>query len=173
MTIKKMSLALQSSLLAATLIFGVSGDAAAAGVLHSIHFGGPDVCDAMGAKPGCDANLSLTAILYDDGSAVGQLTDRYSIRNGGGGIQADVNCVAVEPYGSYTVAWVSGVVTGGEAGDIGKPFLMGLIDTNGLGISAYDIVSFPLIGIDQPCTEENTFVWSYALPTWRGQVTIN
>jgi hypothetical protein len=174
MNIKTLSVVLQCGSLAATLMFGVSSDAAAAGVWHTVHAGGPDVCDALGKKPGCDANLSLTAILYDDGSATGQLTDRYSIENGGGGVQGQINCVAVEhdPGSGWTVSWVSGVVTGGNAEDLGKPFLMGLIDTNGRGIDAFDIVSFPLIGIDQPCSEENMFVWSYALPTWRGQVTI-
>lgn len=175
MNIKTLSVVLQCSSLAATLMFGVSIEAAAAGVLHTVHAGGSDVCDALGKKPGCDANLSLTAILYDDGSATGQLTDRYSVENGGGGVQGQINCVAVEAYGSWTLAWVSGVVKGGSAGDIGQPFLMGLIDTNGLGLGSFDVVSFPLIGIDQPCTDESAFVFadSFINPVWRGQVTIN
>lgn len=175
MTIKAMALALQSSLLAATLMFGVSGDAAAAGVLHTVHAGGPDVCDAFGLKPGCDANMSLTAILYDDGSATGQLTDQFSVANGGGGIRAEINCVAVEPYGTYTLAWVSGVVTGGDAQYIGMPFLMGLIDTNTLGAQYPDVISYELVGIDQPCTNENAFVFDQTRinPLWRGQVKIN
>lgn len=31
-------------------------------VLHSANAGSPDICSAVGDKPGCDANFSLTAI---------------------------------------------------------------------------------------------------------------
>ena len=76
------------------------------GVIHHVSAGGPDACAAFGARPGCDANFSLTAVQRADGSVTGEWTDRFSQVNGGGGVTVVVNCVNV----AGNEAWVSGVV---------------------------------------------------------------
>ena len=47
----------------------------------------------MGLKPGCDANFSLIATLWADGSATGQWTDQYGPADG---LHAVVDCVKVQ-----------------------------------------------------------------------------
>jgi hypothetical protein len=69
--------------------------ASAGPVVHHVTIGGPDVCEAFGAQPGCDANFSLVANQYADGSVSGQWVDRFSQNFGGGGITVAVTCVAV------------------------------------------------------------------------------
>jgi hypothetical protein len=86
---------------------GLAGVASAASpIVHRVSAGGPDACAAIGARPGCDSNYSLTAVEYADGSVSGSLTDRFSR---GFGSHADIDCLAVEG----NRAWVSGVVTSG------------------------------------------------------------
>jgi hypothetical protein len=55
--------------------------AAKSPIVHRVHVGGPDACAAFGLSPGCDANFTLTAIEYADGSVSGQFTDQW-----GGGL---------------------------------------------------------------------------------------
>jgi len=74
-------------------------------VVHRVTVGGPDACVGFGAKPGCDANFSMVAKEYADGSVNGQWTDRFSQAFGGGGIHVSVNCLVV----SGNEAWISGV----------------------------------------------------------------
>ena len=66
----------------------------------------------MGLKPGCDANFSLIATLWADGSATGQWTDQYGPADG---LHAVVDCVKVqeipERFPVALEAWVGGVVT--------------------------------------------------------------
>ncbi len=93
---------------AVVLVMMTTSIASAAGpVVHRVSVGGPDICVAMGLKPGCDANFSLEAKLYADGSASGQYTDRNA---NGDGIHAVVDCVSV--VGNE--AWISGVITHGR-----------------------------------------------------------
>lgn len=73
------------------------------GVIHRASVGGPDACSGLGASPGCDANFSLVAIQFSDGSVSGEWTDRFS--NGGGGIHVTVNCLTVVGHD----AWISGI----------------------------------------------------------------
>jgi hypothetical protein len=73
-------------------------------VLHRVSVGGPDVCTGLGGKPGCDANLSIIAIQYADGSVKGQYSDRFAQ---GGGFHAVVNCLNV--VGNE--AWISGLIS--------------------------------------------------------------
>jgi hypothetical protein len=75
------------------------------GVIHRVSVGGPDVCSGTGGSPGCDANFSLVALQYSDGSVSGQWVDRFSQANGGGGVHVTLNCLAVIGHD----AWVSGV----------------------------------------------------------------
>jgi len=79
--------------------------ASVGGVIHRATVGGPDVCSGTGGTPGCDANFSLVALQFSDGSASGQWHDQFSQANGGGGIHVTVNCLAV----AGNDAWISGV----------------------------------------------------------------
>jgi len=81
--------------------------AAVGGPIHRVVIGGPDVCSGFGAKPGCDANFSLLALQYADGSVSGQWIDRFSQNFGGGGVFVEVDCVAIEG----NTAWIGGVMT--------------------------------------------------------------
>lgn len=83
---------------------------AQAQVVHRVHVGGPDVCEVFGLTPGCDANYSLSAIEFADGSVVGQFSDRWP---NGNGFHAVIDCLSVDGND----AWVSGVITQGHAGD--------------------------------------------------------
>jgi hypothetical protein len=168
MKIKTLSAGLQSSFVAAALMFGVGSEATAGGVLHSVHAGGPDSC----VEAGCDANWSLNAVMYANGSVSGQLVDRFSQASGYKGIHAQIDCLAVEPGpNGWTLAWASGVITGGDAQFIGEPVLVFVIDSNETG-NAADGISYSLIGVDQPCTDEVSFVWDYVNPVWKGQVKV-
>lgn len=83
-------------------------------VVHRVTVGGPDICTGTDGKPGCDANFSLVAIQYADGSVKGEWSDRFSQINGGGGIHVVVNCLSV--VGNE--AWVSGVGPAHEFGNL-------------------------------------------------------
>ncbi len=80
--------------------------------------GSNDLCPALGLKPGCDANYSLVANKWVDGTVKGQLQDGFGRDSNGqqlGGIHASIDCLVMVDIqvGIYTfgVAWVSGVVT--------------------------------------------------------------
>jgi hypothetical protein len=81
-------------------------------IIHKVSVGGPDICSSpqVGLKPGCDANLSLIAIEWADGSVTGQWTDQYGPADG---LHAVVDClkVGVIPGRTTLEAWVGGVVT--------------------------------------------------------------
>jgi hypothetical protein len=93
-------------------------------VVHQASAGSPDICSAVGDKPGCDANFSLTAIRWADGSVTGQWVDRVSQVNGGGGIHVAVNCLNVIGNRAY----VSGVVTQGNSDQVGQEALTKVVD---------------------------------------------
>ena len=73
-------------------------------IVHRVSVGGPDACTGLGGKPGCDANFSILAIQFADGTVRGQYIDRFAQ---GGGFHAVVDCLNV--VGND--AWISGVVT--------------------------------------------------------------
>jgi hypothetical protein len=61
-------------------------------IVHRVHAGGPDACEELfGLPPGCDANFSLVAIQYADGSVKGQWTDRWPQ---GDGFHAVIDCAS-------------------------------------------------------------------------------
>jgi hypothetical protein len=138
-------------------------------VIHHVTIGGPDVCTGFGAKPGCDANFSLVANQYADGSVSGMWVDRFSQNFGGGGVTVAVTCVAVE--GSF--AWIGGVVTS-PAWNAGTPAILRARD---LGNSAandppdrflplYDPAFF---GLSTNCLDEEFF---FMLSVVEGNVVI-
>ncbi len=90
------------------LVMGLVGGAFASRVEHRVTVGGPDLCEALGLSPGCDANFSLVALERADGSVVGEYHDQFSLGGlEGTGIHVAVNCLKV--IGKQ--AWVSGVIT--------------------------------------------------------------
>lgn len=88
------------------------------GVIQHVTVGSNDLCPALGFKPGCDANFSLVANKYADGTVRGQWQDGFGKDTDGsqlGGMHAAIDCLEIidYPVGIYVfqVAWVSGVVT--------------------------------------------------------------
>ena len=99
-------------LLLAMMIAGmgtVTGNAQSA-IVNFVHAGGPDIQDPdfPGTGPGFDKNYSLVAFKYADGTAAGNLIDRYA-GGGGQGLKANIDCVHVVG----NTAWLSGVITQG------------------------------------------------------------
>lgn len=138
-------------------------------IVHRVSVGGPDACTGLGfPHPGCDANFSLTAKQYADGSASGQWTDRFSQANGGGGFHAVIDCVNV----IGNTAWVSGVITHGTfAGQdlTGLPVVTRVRDNGTSANDPPDQISFSFIGNPTPCTVPLNYV---LLAAPQGQVKV-
>jgi hypothetical protein len=104
---------MRRSIVLAALITGLLLSAAPAvfadGVIHHVSAGSPDICAGFGARPGCDANFSLVATQYADGSVTGVFVDVFG--KGFGGTRAVIDCLSV--VGNE--AWVSGVIISGHA----------------------------------------------------------
>lgn len=133
------------------------------GVLYQAHVGGPDACDAFGARPGCDANFSLSARVYGDGSVKGEYTDRFA---GGDGFHAVIDCLWV----GFNDAWVSGYITQGtfDGQDLaGFPVATRVRDNTPSGVP--DQISVSWVGDPTPCY----FTPDYPLfDVYRGQVVV-
>jgi len=148
----------------ALVLILLSGALVSAGgpVVHRVTVGSPDLCPAFDLRPGCDKNLSLTAIQDADGSVKGQYTDRWGdvVSSGAIGFHAVITCVSV--VGNE--AWISGVITQGRTGPGGVYDLAGLrvgIRVRDNGTSANDpadqtswsYLDAPGNPPFQPCTE--------------------
>lgn len=133
-------------------------------VVHTVSFGGPDVCEALGWPTGCDANYSGSAVLRADGTGEGRVVDIFYEN----GMHIDIDCVFV----AGNEAWLSGVVARGVAPSgfdlTGFPYIVRLQDN---GDSAND----PPDGIrgrfrSIPCYLAPQFdLFEYS----KGQVTVN
>ena len=149
-----------------TLMLASSVVAKGPTVAHRASAGGPDACEALDLRPGCDGDYTLVATQYADGTASGQYTDRFSR---GGGIIGVVDCVRV--VGNQ--AWVSGWITsGGIGGDdfTGLPFTTLVVDNGTSANQAADQISSSHTGDPTPCTEMAD--WD-RFDTPQGQVTVN
>ncbi len=139
---------------------------AQAQVVHRVHVGGPDLCEAFGLTPGCDANFSLSAIKFANGEVVGQFSDRWS-RNSG--FHAVIDCLSVDGND----AWVSGVVTQGHAGDfdlVGIEVAARVRDNGRSKNDPPDEISFSELGLVVPsCNEQLDYVL-FDVP--QGQVVV-
>jgi hypothetical protein len=122
-----------------------SPDFSAAGpVTHRATMGGADVCEAFGLPTGCDANFSLAAIGYADGTAKGQWQDTFS--KGQGAIHVAVDCLIV--YGNQAV--VGGVVTNANNPVfVGTRALTSVVDNGTSANDVADQISFSFIGFDE------------------------
>lgn len=93
-------------------------------LMHHVSAGGPDVCSGVGLLPGCDANFSVMANAYADGSVTGQWQDSFG--DGYGSVHITVDCLIV--YGNFAV--VGGVVSQftPDPSLVGTRALMGMQD---------------------------------------------
>jgi len=144
------------------------GAARSAGVVYSVHFGGPDICAAFGLENGYDANYSGSAVLMADGSARGQVNDTFA--GGGAGLHAFIDCLHV----AGKDAWLSGVTKHGKTPrgfDLaGFPIIFRVRDNGTSASDPYDQVSASQIGYATPCyMEPDIRMFDYQ----NGQVTIN
>ncbi len=157
-----LTVAVSAVLIGATIAWAGKGP-----VEHHVSAGGPDACIALGFEhPGCDANFSLVANEYADGSMSGEYSDRFA---NGDGFHADVDCVVV----SGNDAWISGVITHGRFDGIDLAGLEVLTRVRDNGTSANDPpdqISFSFIDTVLPdCTEQPDLL---LLDAPQGQVTI-
>ena len=132
------------------------------GVVNRVSVGGHDV-DIAGTT---DANFSLVAIRFADGSASGQWSDRFGQQDGG--IHVAVNCVSV----AGNQAWISGIITSGGAGGVdftGLPAITRVADIGKSATDAPDLLSFSFIGVAAPCTAQPNLP---LLAMTDGQVTV-
>jgi hypothetical protein len=138
---------------------------AASPIAHFVSAGGPDLCSAVGLKPGCDANYSFIATQSTDGSVSGQYTDRFSRGEGFHGV---IDCLVV--VGNE--AWVSGTITQGTGFNgfdlAGLPFTTRVRD-NGSSAAQPDEISNSHVGDDTSCLDQADFTL-YAVP--QGQVIV-
>ena len=142
------------------LVLSAAPAAFAGGVTHRVSAGGPDVCQSLDARPGCDGNLSLVAIQYPDGSVAGTLTDRGT---GPFGLHGVIDCLSV--VGNQ--AWVSGVVT---VGPVGLAFSNRVLDSGTSANEVPDQISFVRVGsLAEPCTAHADLE---LLDAPQGQVTV-
>jgi len=117
-------------------------------IVHRVSVGGPDICQAIGAHPGCNANFSLEAMEFEDGSVTGQYIDRLSHSDG---FHAVINCLVVDG----NTAWVSGIVVEGTWGGVdqkGRPLVARVQDNGTSARDAADKISYTWIGDARPCT---------------------
>lgn len=124
---------------------GVSAHVTARKVVQRVIVGSNDVCDGLGLAPGCDANFSLVANKWSDGSVTGQWQDGFGKDGDGsqlGGIHVAIDCLEAVPFAvgiyEFKVAWVSGVVTQSTNPNftVGEGVITGAVDR---GTSARDL----------------------------------
>ena len=133
------------------------------GVLHRVSVGGADA----DLTAHTDANFSLVAIQYGDGSVKGEWTDQFG--QGQGGVHVDVNCLLV--VGNQ--AWLSGIIRSGSAGGVDLSGLPAVTRVADLGTSANDppdAISFTFVGLAVPCTAAPNLP---LLPMTDGQVKVD
>ena len=151
--IKRIILNIPILAVATGLLLISAGSVIANGVVHSVHVGGPDICSAIGLSPGCDANFSLTANEFGDGSVNGRWADVWEVFPGVDPVTIIVAIDCLHVNGNE--AWVAGEIVG--------PDLSGLrvgtrVQDNGQGANAVlpDMISSTQ-QFDGDCTAEPDF----------------
>lgn len=134
---------------------------ARATVVHRVTAGGADIL-----APGVDANWSLVAFQYADGSASGKWTDQFG--HGNGGFHADIKCVNV--VGNE--AWVSGVARTGDF--VGRVWIAHMRDNGRSANEPEDDISYSILTLpgapDTICKAPFPIA---LIPRSGGQVTID
>jgi hypothetical protein len=145
----------------AVLLLSAAPSAFAGGVTHRVSAGGPDICQAFGLRTGCDANFSLSAIQYADGSVTGTFSDGHGTFGGSHGVIDCLNVVGNE-------AWASGVITTGL--DVVRPYSVKLRDSGTSANQPPDQVSVGHVFVNfVPCTAHPDYDL-FDMPD--GQVTV-
>ena len=101
-------------------------------VVGHASLGGADICEALGLPTGCDANFSLVANAFADGSVSGQWQDTFA--GGKEGIHVAIDCINIVGNGAV----IGGVITNGTLGGVnvsGQRALTAVVDN---GTSAND-----------------------------------
>ncbi len=114
--------------------------------------GGADICEALGLPTGCDANFSLVANEFADGSVKGQWHDQFA---GGSGIHVAVDCLDVHGNGAV----VGGVITHGTGTCFGVPCsnfegsraITSVVDNGTSKSDAADQLSFSIFPVAAVC----------------------
>jgi hypothetical protein len=132
--------------LVAGLVLALSPAASASSVIHRVSVGSADIAP----PPGTDANFSLSAIEFDDGTVRGQWQDTFFGRGTPAvAVHVKVDCLVV--VGNE--AWVSGVVT--RPGFLaGLPAITRIRDNGTSANDPPDQVSFTFIDIGVTCTDQ-------------------
>lgn len=129
-----------------------AGASAKGPVVHHVSVGGPDNCVGLGAEVGCDANFSLLANQYADGTVSGQWSDNSAFLAKGAHVVID--CLVVDG----NEAWVGGVIVKGTLLDgtslVGWPVGARLRDNGTSANDPPDQFSFAQPGDPTPCTEQ-------------------
>jgi hypothetical protein len=113
------------------------------GILHRVSVGSHDFGIL---KPGDDANDSMIAIQYADGSVSGQWIDQFG--HGNGGVHVAINCLEV--VGNQ--AWISGIVTQSPVEeDIGLTAATRVVDNGTSANDPPDQISFTRINPPFDC----------------------
>jgi hypothetical protein len=132
--------------LVAGLFLALSPAASADRVIHKVSVGSADISP----PPGTDANFSLSAIEFDDGTVRGQWQDTFFGRgNPALALHVDIDCLVV--VGDE--AWVSGVITR-PAFLAGLPAVTRVRDNGTSANDPPDQVSFTFIDIGVTCTDQ-------------------
>ncbi len=119
-------------------------------VVHHASVGGADICEALGAPTGCDANFSLVANLKADGSVSGQWQDTFS--GGGEGIHVAVDCINVD--GNWAI--IGGVITHGTVDGVdvsGQRAITAVVDNGTSANDPPDQISFSFIEVPLDCKD--------------------
>ena len=135
------------------------------GVVNRVSVGGND----QDATLNTDANFSLTAIRYGDGSVGGEWSDQFGQAQGG--VHVDVNCLVVQG----NQAWIGGIIRSGSTGQGGVDLsgltaLTRVVDLGRSSNDAPDAISFTFIGLAVQCTAQPNLP---LFPMTGGQVTVN
>ena len=140
---------------------GVASTANLGRVVHHVSVGGPDICEAFELPTGCDANFSLTANEYADGSVRGQMED---VRGRARPLHFTIDCLHVVD----NQAWVSGFLTL-PAAFAGLPAISTVVDNGRSKNDPVDQISFVFLGDPTLCTvAPNAQLFDYE----KGQVTV-
>lgn len=128
--------------------------------VHRVSAGGADV-----VAPGTDANWSMIAFQYADGSVSGQWSDQFG--HGNGGFHATVECLNV--VGKE--AWVSGIARGGEFD--GRRWMAHLRDNGTSARDPEDEISFSWLTLPNSVVDCHAPFPMELMPRSGGQVKID
>ncbi len=119
-------------------------------VIERVNAAGNDICEALGAGPGCDGNFSLHALLRADGSVTGQWQDAFA--GGGEGIHAVIDCMNIVGNGAVLSGWI----TNGQIGGVdvtGQSVLTAVVDNGTSANDPADQISFSFSNFPLTCND--------------------